>query len=167
MNRQQLIEDNMNLVYFIISREYPTYIKDEDVVQSGMLGLCKAAERFDGEKGTFSTLAGKCIRNEICMEFRRRKKDKGNLSLDYEVTDAEEGSVLFGDLIVGENDINYVDIQPFYNQLNNREKEVFNLLYEGLEQDEISSRLGMSQTTVNTYIRRLRMLWGNFYGTES
>ena len=87
--------------------------------------------------------------------------------MDYEVTDAEEGSVLFGDLIVGENDINYVDIQPFYNQLNNREKEVFNLLYEGLEQDEISSRLGMSQTTVNTYIRRLRMLWGNFYGTES
>ena len=163
MNRQQLIEDNLNLVYYIVSHEYPTYLRDEDIIQSGMLGLCKAANAWK-ETGLFQSYAGRCIRNEICNEFIRRKKYKGDLSLDFPSRDDDSASVSFGDLIVGENDINYVDIQPFYKQLNNREKEIFNLLYEGLEQDEISNRLGISQTTMNTYIRRLRLLWRNFYG---
>ena len=163
MNRQQLIEDNMNLVYFIISREYPSYMKDEDVIQSGMLGLCRAAERFDGEKGTFSTLAGKCIRNEICMEFRRRKKDKGNLSLDYEVTDDEEGSVLFGDLIKGKSDVDYVDVDPIMNELNNREKEVLTLLMNGLSPTEITEMYGWSRHRTNSIIRKIKLVWRNCY----
>ena len=73
MNKNELIEKNMNLVYFVISKYYPTFIHDEDIVQSGMLGLCKAADKWDESKSKFSTYAGRCIRNEINQEFIRRK----------------------------------------------------------------------------------------------
>ena len=88
----------MNLVYHIISRQYPTFIHDEDVIQSGMLGLCKAAESFDPKKGLFSTYAGRCIRNEINQEFIKRKPFSQTVSLDTKIS--EEGTLQ--DVLVGE-----------------------------------------------------------------
>ena len=70
MTKQQLIEDNLNLVYALISREYPTYLHDEDIIQTGMLGLCKAADKWDEKRGTFSNFAWCCIRHEIIKEFK-------------------------------------------------------------------------------------------------
>ena len=118
MNRQQLIEDNMNLVYFIISREYPTYLQDEDIIQSGMLGLCKAANSWE-ERGLFSTYAGRCIRNEIRQEFVRRKPHSKLVSLEANVNDEST----LGDLIVGEEDVVYLDDEQFYSQLTKEELE--------------------------------------------
>lgn len=74
MDKNKLIEDNMNLVYYLISRYYPTFIKDEDLIQCGMVGLCKAANSSNAIKYKFSTYASACILNEIKSEFIRRKK---------------------------------------------------------------------------------------------
>ena len=78
MTKQQLIEDNMGLVYSLILREYPTYIQDEDIIQCGMLGLCQAADKFDESKGfKFAGFAWFCIRNEIIRELNKRSKHQG------------------------------------------------------------------------------------------
>lgn len=69
-------------MYRVINEHYYKYRKDEDVIQSGMLGLCEAANNYDPEKGKFSTYACVCIRREIARELKRRDKDKFTISLE-------------------------------------------------------------------------------------
>lgn len=77
-----LIIKNIPLAYHIIHKEYPTYSKDEDVIQSAMVGLCKAANKFDPDRGKFSTYASRVIKSEIARELRLRRNDSQNVSLD-------------------------------------------------------------------------------------
>lgn len=156
MTRQKLIEDNMNLVYSVISKEYPTYINDEDIVQCGMVGLCNAAEKWNDSKSTFSTFAWKCIRNEIVQEFRRRMKHQCVLSLDYEVNDEDGGRSTFGDCIVGDEDVCYVDTNLI--SITARERQVFDLYKTGLNHVEVAKKLGVSKQYVWKVMRKIRTL---------
>ena len=159
MTKQQLIEDNMNLVYSLIRKEYPTYISDEDLIQCGMLGLCKAAESGDETKAKFSTFAYCCIRRAIQCELRNRTKHSGVLSLDYEVGNDGERTAL-GNLIVGDEDVIYVDVDTSH--LTSREKQIFELFQTGLDQAEIAKHLGVSKQYVWKVMRKARIK--NFNG---
>ena len=155
MMKQQLIEDNMNLVYALISREYPTYIKDEDIIQCGMLGLCQAADKWDKDKAKFSDFAWYCIRHEIIKEFKRRAKHQGVLSLDYEtVTDGVRGSL--GDMIVGEEDVLYFDYCEQH--LTSLEIQILELLKLGLLPKDIAKQLNTTEQNVNRTKRKIRIL---------
>ena len=157
MTKQQLIEDNMNLVYSLVSREYPTYLHDEDIIQTGMLGLCKAAEQWDENKSKFSSFAWYCIRHEIIKEFKRRAKHQGVLSLDYEtITDGVRGSL--GDTIVGEEDVLYID--DCVNQLTPLQRSILDLLKRGYTVKEVADTLGTTPRNVTFTQRKLRILRG-------
>lgn len=158
MKKQQLIEDNMNLVYALVSREYPTYLHDEDVIQCGMLGLCMAAEKWDESKSKFSTFAVICIRTQIQKEFIRRAKHQGVLSLDYELDDGEGGTCAFGEIIAGEEDVNYFDIGINLDSLSARERKVAESLMSGMNQVEIAEQLGVTKQAVWKIIRKLRTM---------
>lgn len=158
MTKQQLIEDNMNLVYSLVSREYPTYIHDEDIIQSGMVGLCTAAESWDETKSKFSNFAWYCIRHEIIKEFKRRAKHQGILSLDYETTDKNGVRATLADFIVGDEDVSYVDLWVDTTKLNEKERKVYELLLEGVEQLEIARRLNITHQYVTWTKRKLRLL---------
>lgn len=162
MTKQQLIEDNMNLVYSLISKEYPTYLQDEDIVQCGMVGLCKAADKWDDSKSKFSTFAFICIRNEIRMELRRRQKHNGVLSLDYEVDGNDGERTAFGDCIVGDEDVHYIDTE--LPTLTARERQVFELFQTGLTQTEVAKKLGLSKQRVWKVRRKIRTLTEWNYG---
>lgn len=159
MNKK-LVEDNMNLVYFTISKYYPTYIHDEDIIQTGMVGLCQAAKRWDESKSTFSTFAVKCICNEINMEFRQRNKHKDVSSLDYEVDNDDGDKVPLIDLIVGEEDIGYVDLDSFSDQLNDNQKRIYALRKQGMCVSEIADTLGMSEGFIYQTLRKIKRLRG-------
>ena len=159
MNKK-LVEDNMNLVYFAISKYYPTYIHDEDIIQTGMVGLCQAAKRWEEGRGTFSTFAVKCICNEINMEFRQRNKHKGVLSLDYEVESDDGDKVPMIDLIVGEEDIAYIDLDSFSDQLSDSQKRIYALRRQGMSVSEISNTLGISQGVIYQTLRKVKRLRG-------
>ena len=162
MTKQQLIEDNLGLVYHVVKTRFPTYFTDEDVVSAGMLGLCKAADRYDSEKGAFVSFACTCILTEVRNEFRRRSKHNGVLSLEYE-TDGENGSTCeFGDCIVGEEDVGYVDVEGRLSRLKPKEREMLELYATGLTYREIASKMGVSRQTVCTAIRRAKLLWRNY-----
>ena len=153
--KQKLIEDNMNLVYALISREYPTYLKDEDIIQCGMLGLCQAADKWDEKKAKFSDFAWYCIRHEIIKEFKRRSKHQGVLSLDYEtVTDGVRGSL--GDTIVGEEDVLYFDYCEQH--LTSLEIQILELLKLGLLPKDIAKQLNTTEQNVNRTKRKIRIL---------
>ena len=154
----------MNLVYFIIHKFYPNLIMDEDIIQCGMLGLCKAVQTWDESKSKFSNYAGCCIGYDIKNELKRRKRQINTISLEHPVKDNAMELEPLGNLIAGDSDVDYVNIQPFYETLKPREKEVFELLYKGVPIKGISDSLGISKNTVNTYKRRLQLLWRNYYG---
>lgn len=156
---KQLIEENMKLVYHIIYKFYPNYANDEDIVQAGMLGLCKAAGLWDESKGAFSTIAGKCILNEITNEFRRRKKHYGVLSLDYEVDGLEGEPIPYGELLVGTEDVDFVDIEPLYSGLSDVERRIVDMRRRGMNNKEIASTIGCGVRTVQRKLRKVKFLW--------
>ena len=156
MKIQQLINENINLVYYIIRKYYPTFVDDEDITQCGMVGLCKAANTWDENKSTFSTYAGKCIRNEIKHEFRDRKKHQGVLSLDYEYSNGADEDITLKDMIVGQDDVDYVDTTFMYQNLNSFESEIVDCKRKGMTTIEIANQLGCSRKTVATKLRKIK-----------
>lgn len=159
MNREKLIEDNQKLVWFVLHNYYPSYVHDEDIVQCGMLGLCKAANKWDETKSTFSNYAVRCIKSEILLEFRRRKKHKGVLSLDYPINDND---ITFGDVIVGDMDVNYIDFDSLYDPLNEKQQLILDLLRAGESLNNIAKQLGVNRQTVVDYVRTMKKTWNKW-----
>ena len=156
MTKQQLIEDNMKLVHFTIKNYFPNCSFDEDIVQCGMVGLCKAAEVWDEQKGKFSTLATSCIRNEIFRELKQRNKHQGVYSLDYEYNLDDGEKVTVGDIQIGDEDVDYVDTDYIYKRLTAREAEIFDLKQFGLSSREIAEKFGVSKQYISQVIRKVR-----------
>ena len=155
--RQKLVEDNLPLVYFIISKEYPTFIGDEDLAQSASLGLCQAANNWDETKGLFSTYAGKCIRNEINKEFIRRKPHSKNISLQTTLTE----KLTLDEVLVGEEDVVIMD-ELFYDTLIDEEIKAFELYYVGYSADEIAEEMGCKIQKANKLLRIIKKKWEKF-----
>ena len=108
--QQKLVADNMTLVHYLINRYYPTFKGNEDVVQTGMVGLCKAAMYWNSGKSTFTTYASKCILNEIKNYFKENITEQPSLSLDYEY----EGGVMLSEAIEGDSNVNSTfDLEEF------------------------------------------------------
>ena len=167
MEKDKLIEENMKLVYYIVNKYYPSFIKDEDVIQEGMVGLCKAASSWDDSKSKFSTFASVCILNEIKLYFRANMKHNGLLSLDNS-TENEDGDLIsFIDLMVGTEDVpsDYVDFSMFYNTLNDDEKDLIGLRLE-LTECEIADIKGCSQSLISQKCRKIKMKWRKFIGND-
>ena len=80
-SKDELIQDSIPFVYFIINKYYPTFRYDEDVIQAGMLGLVISANKYNAKKGKFSTFAGVVIKNSIANELKARMKEP-TISLD-------------------------------------------------------------------------------------
>lgn len=100
--QEQLIIGNIKLVYAMIAevskKRRINFKKDfEDVKTAGTIGLVKAATRFDETRGAFSTLACKCIKNEIYMYLPTRYHPVVSLDKEYEDGDIEE--ILFNNII--------------------------------------------------------------------
>lgn len=162
--KKNLIEDNMRLVYFLINKYYPTFTNDEDIVQSGMLGLCRAAETWNEEKSVFSTYASKCILNEIKKELRERKKHNGVLSLDYSQLDENGESNTFGDSIMGDEDVSYFGYDSFLDSLSPLDQAIIKYKQVGLTTAEIAKRLDCNKQTVNQHLRLLEHKWRKLDG---
>ncbi|MEO0230440.1 MAG: sigma-70 family RNA polymerase sigma factor [candidate division WOR-3 bacterium] len=69
-----LFQNNTGLVYSCISHYFgKEVLKDEEIVQSGMVGLWKAIRSYDTSKGSLSTWAWIQIRKEVQEELKRRQ----------------------------------------------------------------------------------------------
>ena len=73
--KNELIEHNLRLVAHIIKKYYSSSVQQDDLISIGTIGLIKAINTFDPDKGTrLATYAARCIENEILMQFRAQKK---------------------------------------------------------------------------------------------
>ena len=95
-----LIERNLRLVAHVI-RKYQNASEDpEDLISIGTIGLIKAVNTFDLDKGgRLVTYAARCIENELLMMLRQEKKTSKNTSLYEPIGIDKEG-----------NEINLLDV---------------------------------------------------------
>ncbi len=105
--REQLIEHNLRLVAHIVKKYYASAKNQEDLISIGTIGLIKAIDSYDIDKGAkFATYAAKCLQNEILMYFRAQKKLSCEVSLNEAIdTDKDGNPLTFSDVIACEDTI--------------------------------------------------------------
>lgn len=151
-----MIEENMNLVYFVLNKYYSQTPKDEDMVQCGMLGLVKAANYWDESKGAFSTYAVKCIRNEISREVTDRMKHVGVLSLEQECPYDDE--LVLMDSLGVEDDISLLE-NPLYDSLTDEEQFIVRYIERGYTPAEVADVLHFPLSRIYKRLRSIKLKW--------
>ncbi|MBO8163904.1 MAG: RNA polymerase sporulation sigma factor SigK [Brevibacillus sp.] len=93
--RNKLIEHNLRLVAHIVKKFENTGEDSEDLISIGTIGLIKAIESYQVDKGTkLATYAARCIENEILMHLRSLKKTRKDVSLHDPIGTDKEGNEL-------------------------------------------------------------------------
>lgn len=105
--KNELIEHNLRLVAHIIKKYYSSSVQQDDLISIGTIGLIKAINTFDPDKGTrLATYAARCIENEILMQFRAQKKPAQDISVNEPIdTDSEGNPLTLMDIISTEDEI--------------------------------------------------------------
>lgn len=78
---EELIRRYRPMVYAAARRLAPWLRQDEDLLQCGLIGLWKAAERWD-EARPFPPLARRCVENEMVSYLRRLRRQVPTVPLD-------------------------------------------------------------------------------------
>lgn len=169
--REILINRNMRLVAHVIKKYQSPDYEMEDLLSVGTIGLIKAVNTFDPNKGSrLATYAAKCVENEILMLFRAGKKFSREISIyDPIGTDKDGETVSLLDILEAEGKealeqvILKQDIRTLYEayeqNLKDTEKTVIRMRY-GLfgsrehTQREIADEMGISRSYVSRIEKR-------------
>ena len=164
--KDMLIEHNMRLVAHVVKKYQGTDYDMEDLLSVGTIGLIKAVNTFNADKGSrLATYAARCVENEILMLLRANRKYSKEVSLFEPIgVDKDGETVSLVDIIETDNKetletmIFKQDVREMYEAfescLTKTEKEVLGMrygLYRGKEhtQREIAARLGISRSYVS------------------
>lgn len=157
--KEQMILSN-HCIVFSVMKNLSIPLTDEDMFQTGSIGLLKAINTFDTSKGyQFSTYAFPIVRNELLMAFRKSKRSvMVAFSLDDNADIGNGESVPYAEMIADgkdyeENVVNSMLAQQIFERLESREKHIFTMFFiENRTQSEISKALGISQSYVSRII---------------
>lgn len=163
--RNKLIEHNLRLVAHVVKKYYMSASEQDDLVSIGTIGLIKAVDTFDAEKGVrLSSYAARCIENEILMFFRNCKKSAQDVSMNEPIDTDKDGNALVlmdvmatEDLIVEELDtkIKSESLYRYIDEvLSERERIIVSLRYGlggkiPLTQREVAKKLNISRSYVS------------------
>ncbi|MBE3588602.1 MAG: RNA polymerase sporulation sigma factor SigK [Thermoanaerobacteraceae bacterium] len=169
--RATLIEHNLRLVAHIVKKYEGTGEDPDDLISIGTIGLIKAINTFNPDKGTrLATYAARCIENEILMHLRLMKKARQEISLYDPVGVDKEGNEITLLEILGthpeivtemvENQFELKYLLERIDQLSAQEKKVLTLRF-GLSnggvratQREVARKLGISRSYVSRIEKR-------------
>ena len=165
--KEKLVEHNLRLVAHIIKKYYSANSDNDELISIGTVGLIKAINTFEGDKGTrLATYASRCIENEILMHFRNQRKTALDVSFDEPIeTDGEGNPLTLIDIIAQEDTVleeiclknNLKKLVRYVNEIEDlREREIIILRYglrgtAPLTQNEIAAMYGISRS----YVRRI------------
>ena len=171
--RDELIEKNLRLVAYIV-KKYAGIGKDsEDLISIGTIGLIKAIDSFDVDKGIrLATYASRCIDNELLMLLRSEKKQAKEVYLNESIGSDKEGNEISLIDIIETSDEDVTDkvllkedLGKLYDYvetvLSDREKNIIYLRYgipdgsKEYTQREIADIMGISRSYISRIKRRL------------
>lgn len=164
--RDKLIEHNLRLVAHIVKKYNMVDKETDDLISIGTIGLIKAIDTFDDEKGIrLATYASRCIDNELLMMLRSGKRLAKEVYLYDPIGSDREGNEINLLDIIEEAEVDIVenivledDIKKLYNMigkvLTDREREIICLRYglsnrKEVTQREIANKLGISRSYVS------------------
>lgn len=163
--KEVLIERNLRLVAHVVKKYQNVDEEAEDLISIGCIGLIKAIDTFDVEKGRLATYACRCIDNEILMMLRSKKKTAREVSLYEPIGQDKEGNEIHLMDILEQDQRDIVEEMELQSAkkrlkegmekcLEEREKEIIILRY-GLSgmpertQSEIGKMFGISRSYVS------------------
>lgn len=164
--RDKLIEHNLRLVAHIVKKYNMVDKETDDLISIGTIGLIKAIDTFDDEKGIrLATYASRCIDNELLMMLRSGKRLAKEVYLYDPIGSDREGNEINLLDIIEEAEVDIVenivledDIKKLYHViskvLTDREREIICLRYglsnrKEVTQREIAGKLGISRSYVS------------------
>lgn len=169
--QKEMVAQNHDLIYSYAHQNNLALDEYYDVLA---IGLCNAAKAFDEDKGTFSTIAYTCMKNEVSRYWRSRLKkssvpDEYVVSYDCQNTndDGFDGRAFLESFSDYEsyNDMMYSIIsEDFGSKLTDKEAFIYKLLLNGVSQVEIADRVGLKNTTINYYVNQIRNKLINYLG---
>ena len=190
--KEILIKHNLRLVAHVV-KKYNGAAEADDLISCGTIGLIKAINSFDPEKGVqVSTYAARCIQNEILMFLRVSKKHQQVGSLNEAFGAEKDGSeLILADIIADERDDPKDEIEnrtmmkklvdTMKKRLDEREFKIISLRY-GLTnnicmpQREVAKHMGISRSYISRIekhaIEIVREIVGeaefiNFFNTDT
>lgn len=156
--KEQMILANAPLVSYIL-KTLKMDVGDEDLFSVGIVGLVKAVNTFDFDKGYhFATYASQVIRNELLM-YIRKKRIQPAISLDEPCRFDNGDEVMYADIISDgkrfEDDIeSSLFMANMLNRLKGKEKEAVTMFYYyDMKQDEIAKQMSVSQSYVSRLLK--------------
>lgn len=169
---EELLEKHRDLVkakahlYFMLGGDI------EDIIQEGMIGLCKAIKSFDASKGaSFRTFADICITRQMISAVKAATRKKNSplnsaLSFDIALSEGEGGTTLSETLAAGTDsdpetltlvhEMTELLLAPGAKILSKSEREVLSLLMEAKDYREIASELDKTPKQIDNAIQRIR-----------
>lgn len=164
--RNTLVEYNLRLVAHIVKKYQTPYRSIEDLLSIGTIGLIKAVNTYDEDKGSrLVTYASRCIENELLMRLRQERKESREVSLYEPIgTDKEGNEISLMDIIKSDDESVLTDIITndsirhisviFKRVLDEREQQVISMRYglygnHPMPQRDIAAILGISRSYVS------------------
>ena len=155
----------------------------DDLISIGTIGLIKAIDTFDAEKGIrLATYASRCIENELLMMLRNGKKQSKDVYLYEPIgADKEGNEINLLDIIesVDEDVVETMELsenvkklyQYLDDILNTREKQIIIMRYglygeQEVTQREIADMLGISRSYVSRIEKKALKKLRNRYESE-
>lgn len=138
-----MVERYRPLVDRVARSVSPNCAEDDDALQSGLIGLWEAAQRWDGNR-PFEPLANTCIRHNIIDYLRRQPKPQEELKEDYAEAEAEEAD--------SKEDLEKRIRSAFARR--SREYIVLHSLLRGKTKEQIADKLGVSKRTIDRIAKK-------------
>lgn len=163
IEQDELFEQNIQLIHYIVSRYWYGYLNDEDFMQECYLKCWRSLDKFDQSKSKLSAYWTTIIANTAGM-YKRKSTAKRRipvdiiLSLDYTYDRLGENTKDLSDYLVQDNQYILVDLNDLYSRISNMDITIIELLMAGYKQYEISEITQLTQPNVSRHIKKIRHL---------
>lgn len=163
--RNKLVEENIKLVHYVVGKYFNKYGDTEEFISEGYIGLIKAANAYNkNSQYSFSTLAHKCIYNEISryliiQNYNCRKANLNTVSI-YNKVFKEDDDLTYVDLFKNDEDYSVANVSCLLDLIDtfNIKDARFMIIKraEGYLWKEIGNMLGISGELARCRVSKIK-----------
>lgn len=74
-DRNKIFMENQKIVYFTFNKYFSRFLRyKDDLLQEGFIGLLKCIDKFNSERGEFSTFATTAVKNHMAMWLKKETR---------------------------------------------------------------------------------------------